>query len=104
MFLLVLLGLYADRGMPRLLHKKLRGMSIHLPVSFAVGLAGLALDYLCGSAALAAVSGRTLAEMPALLLSSLAFLPGDLIKLGLASFFSLCLFAKPAFSRMMRAV
>lgn len=63
-FLLVLLGLYADRGMPRLLHKKLRGMSIHLPVSFAVGLAGLALDYLCGSAALAAVSGRTLAEMP----------------------------------------
>lgn len=63
-FLLVLLGLYADRGMPRLLHKKLWGMSIHLPVSFAVGLAGLALDYLCGSAALAAVSGRTLAEMP----------------------------------------
>ena len=103
-FLLVLLGLYADRGMPRLLHKKLWGMSIHLPVSFAVGLAGLALDYLCGSVALAAVSGRTLAEMPALLLSSLAFLPGDLIKLGLASFFSLCLFAKPAFSRMMRAV
>lgn len=39
-FLLVLLGLYADRGMPRLLHKKLWGMSIHLPVSFAVGLAG----------------------------------------------------------------
>ena len=53
-FLLVLLGLYADRGMPRLLHKKLWGMSIHLPVSFAVGLAGLALDYLCGSAAPAA--------------------------------------------------
>ena len=61
-FLLVLLGLYADRGMPRLLHKKLWGMSIHLPVSFAVGLAGLALDYLCGSAALAAVSGPAVVQ------------------------------------------
>ena len=103
-FLVLLLGWYADKGMPRLLHKKLRGVSIHLPVSFAVGLAGLTLDYLCGSAALAAVSGRTLAELPALILSNLAFLPGDLIKLGLASFFSLSLFVKPMFSRMMRAV
>lgn len=40
-FLLVLLGLYADRGMPRLLHKKLRGMSIHLP-GFLRGGAGRA--------------------------------------------------------------
>lgn len=91
-------------GCPGCCIKSSGGCPSICPVSFAVGLAGLALDYLCGSAALAAVSGRTLAEMPALLLSSLAFLPGDLIKLGLASFFSLCLFAKPAFSRMMRAV
>lgn len=100
-FIVLLCGLYADRMMDKLISRKLRGMSVHLPVSFLVGLAGVALDYVCGSAALAAVSGKTLADMPALLLSNLAFLPGDMIKIGLASFLSLSLFAKPAFARFM---
>lgn len=102
-FIVVLLGLYADRVMDRLLTRKIKGMSIHLPVSFAVGLAGVLLDYVCGSAALAAYSGGSLAELPGLLLSNVAFLPGDLIKLGLASVLSLSLFVRPAFSRLMAA-
>ena len=42
-------------------------------------------------------------ELPALLLSNLAFLPGDMVKIGLASALSLSLFAKPALSRIFRA-
>ena len=61
------------------------------------------LDYVCGSAALAAIGGKSLTELPALLLSNLAFLPGDMVKIGLASALSLSLFAKPALSRIFRA-
>lgn len=103
-FIILLLGLYADHGMRPLLSRKWKGMSIHLPVSFGIGVAATLLQYVCGSAALAAVSGKSLAELPGLLLSNAAFLPGDLIKLGLASFLSLSLFAKPAFSRMMASL
>ena len=78
---------------------RLLRMSIHLPASFAVGMAGVLLDYLCGSAALAAIGGKGLHEVPVLLLSNLAFLPGDMIKIGLASALSLSLFAGPALSR-----
>ena len=116
-FIVLFTGLYASRGMDKLMHKqllparrdkkgvwnKLLSMSLHLPASFAIGMAGVLLDYVCGSAALAAVSGQSLAELPALLLSNLAFLPGDMVKIGLASVLSLSLFAKPALSRIFRA-
>ena len=116
-FIVLFTGLYASRGMDKLMHKqllpagrdkkgvwnKLLSMSLHLPASFAIGMAGVLLDYVCGSAALAAVSGKSLAELPALLLSNLAFLPGDMVKIGLASVLSLSLFAKPARSRIFRA-
>ena len=116
LFIVVLTGLYADLFMDKLIHKNLSGsregksrvgrkllrMSLHLPVSFLVGLIGVFLDYICGSAALAAIGGKTLQELPALLLSNLAFLPGDMVKIGLASVLSLSLFAKPVFTRMIQ--
>lgn len=95
-FLVLLTGLYADGPMKRLLHKKWRGMSIHLPAAFLIGMAGVGIDYLCGSLFLAAVGGKALSDIPALLLSNLAFLPGDMVKIGLAAFLSLSLFAVPA--------
>ncbi len=121
-FIVILTGLYSSYAMDRLIHRplvragsasasdkpagalrraldRLLRMSIHLPASFAVGMAGVLLDYLCGSAALAAIGGKGLHEVPVLLLSNLAFLPGDMIKIGLASALSLSLFAGPALSR-----
>ncbi len=95
-FLVLLTGLYADGPMKQLLHKKWRGMSIHLPAAFLIGMAGVGIDYLCGSLFLAAVGGKALSDIPALLLSNLAFLPGDMVKIGLAAFLSLSLFAVPA--------
>ncbi len=94
-FIVLLTGLYADGPMKRLLRKKWRGMSIHLPAAFLVGMAGGGIDYLCGSLLLAALGGKALSEIPALLLSNLAFLPGDMVKIGLAAFLSLSLFALP---------
>lgn len=116
-FIVLFTGLYATGGMDKLMHKRflsgdrgkktvwnrLLSMSLHLPASFAVGMAGVLLDYVCGSAALAAIGGKSLTELPALLLSNLAFLPGDMVKIGLASALSLSLFAKPALSRIFRA-
>lgn len=98
-FIVLFTGLYAAGGMDKLMHKRflsgdrgkktvwnrLLSMSLHLPASFAVGMAGVLLDYVCGSAALAAIGGKSLTELPALLLSNLAFLPGDMVKIGLAS-------------------
>lgn len=123
LFIVLLTGLYADLLMDRLIQKplaggrkdtgaeksragrlgrRLMGMSLHLPASFLAGMAGVLLDYVCGSAALAAMGGRTLGDLPALLLSNLAFLPGDMVKIGLASVLSLSLFAKPVFTRMIQ--
>ena len=116
LFIVLLTGLYADLFMDKLIHKPLSAgregksrvgnrllrMSLHLPVSFLVGMVGVGLDYVCGSAVLAAMSGQSLAELPGLLLSNLAFLPGDMVKVGLASVLSLSLFAKPVFTRMLQ--
>ena len=101
-FIVLFMGWYSSRWMDKLMHKRLLSVSLHLPVSFAVGMAGVLLDYLCGSAALAAIGGQPLAELPALLLSNLAFLPGDMVKIGLASALSLMLYARPALSRFFR--
>ena len=100
-FIVLLLGLYSSYGMDKLVLKKWRGMSIHLPVSFLIGMAGVLLDYVCGSLALAAAGGRALSELPGLLLANAAFLPGDMIKIGLASALSLSLFAGPVFRRLL---
>lgn len=83
-------GLYAAGGMDKLMHKRflsgdrgkktvwnrLLSMSLHLPASFAVGMAGVLLDYDRGSAAPGGHRRQTLTELPALLLSNLAFCRG----------------------------
>lgn len=101
-FIVLLLGWYSSRYMERLVTRRFKGISIHLPVSFALGMAGVLLDYICGSAMLAVVSGQPAAAFPGLLLSNLAFLPGDAVKIGLASLLSLALFVKPVFVRLFR--
>ncbi len=101
-FIVLFLGLYSSRCMDRLIRKKVWGMSVHVPVSFALGMLGVLFDYLCGSVGLALSAGHPLSEMPALLLSNLAFLPADIIKIGCASVLSLVLFAKPALVRMLK--
>lgn len=100
-FLVLLTGLYSSLFMDKLVHKKIKGMSIHLPVSFAVGMAGIVLDYACGVLGIVLTSGKAMAAFPALFASNLAFLPGDIIKIGLASALSLSLFAKPVYTRIL---
>ena len=122
-FIILLTGLYASHFMDKLIRKtlvksadgtdksgiwavirrKLMGISIHIPVCFLVGMLGVLLDYLCGSVALAAISGQSITQIPALLLSNLAFLPGDMVKIGLATAMSLSLFTAPAFYRLFDA-
>lgn len=102
-FIVLLLGWYSSRYMERLVTKRIKGISIHLPVSFAIGMTGVLLDYICGSVMLAVVSGQPAAALPGLLFSNLAFLPGDAVKIGLASLLSLALFVKPVFVRLFRA-
>lgn len=100
-FLILFTGLYSSLFMDKLVHKKIKGMSIHLPVSFAVGMTGMVLDYACGALGIVLTSGKAMAAFPALFVSNLAFLPGDMIKIGLASALSLSLFAKPVYSRIL---
>ncbi len=95
-FIVVLTGLYSSGMMKRLIMKKWKGVPLHVPIAFLVGMAGVLLDYVCGSLMLAAVGGKALSEIPALLWSNLAFLPGDMVKIGLAAVLSLSLFAAPA--------
>jgi len=92
--LALVLGLYADYGMPRLASRKLWGMSLHVPVSFVVGIAGIMLDYLCGSIVLVIYGGRAWTALPTVFMSNMAFLPGDMIKIGMASVISLALFVR----------
>ena len=82
-FIVLLTGLYSDLVMKKLLRKRWRGIPLHVPAA-------------CGSLMLAAVGGKSLAEIPALLWSNAAFLPGDVVKVGLAAVLSLSLFAAPA--------
>ncbi|NLN82193.1 MAG: biotin transporter BioY [Clostridiales bacterium] len=101
-FVIILLGLYSTFFMDRLVGKRILGMSIHLPVSFGLGMLGMLLDYACGSLGLIATGAdKTMAAFPAVLLSNAAFLPADAIKFGLASVISLSLFAKPALRRFL---
>ncbi len=95
-FIVLLTGLYSDLVMKKLLRKRWRGIPLHVPAAFLAGMAGVLVDYLCGSLMLAAVGGKSLAEIPALLWSNAAFLPGDVVKVGLAAVLSLSLFAAPA--------
>lgn len=101
-FIVLLCGLYARYAMPWLMAWRWKGLSLHLPAAFLVGMAGVLLDYLCGSAALAAIGGKAVWEIPALFVSNLAFLPGDAVKIALAAALSLALFAKPALARLFR--
>lgn len=101
-FLILLLGMYSTLAMDKLIGKKVLGMSIHVPVSFAVGMAGLLLVYACGSLGVAAAGGQPLTKVPALLLSNIAFLPADAVKIAGASLLSLSLFAKPALKQFFR--
>ena len=101
-FLILLLGLYSTLAMDKLIIRKVFGMSIHVPVSFAVGMIGILLDYVCGSLGVAAAGGQSLAKVPALLLSNMAFLPGDAVKIAGASLLSLSLFVKPALKQIFK--
>ena len=99
-FLVLLLGLYSAL----LFHKmvvKTKWIPWHIPVSFAVGMAGIGLDYCCGSLAFAVYSSIPLSGLPALLLSNLAYLPGDAVKIGLASVLSYVMFTNPVYKRML---
>ena len=101
-FVIVLLGLYSSFFIKRLINKKVWGISIHVPISFLLGIVGILLDYACGSLGLIlSGAGKTISAFPALLLSNIiAFLPGDTIKMLLASLLSLSLFAKPVQRRI----
>ncbi len=99
---MALLGLYSSLYMNKLINKKALGMSIHLPVSFVIGMLGVLLDYACGTLGLIALgTDKSISAFPAVFLSNIAFIPGDAVKIGLASVLSLALFAKPALRRIL---
>ncbi|HCA31031.1 MAG TPA: hypothetical protein DEP23_16495 [Ruminococcaceae bacterium] len=101
-FIIVLLGLYSSLYMNKLINKKALGMSIHLPVSFVIGMLGVLLDYACGTLGLIALgTDKSISAFPAVFLSNISFIPGDAVKIGIASVLSLALFAKPALRRIL---
>ncbi len=97
-FIIIICGLYSSLLMERLINKKVFGILAHLPVSFVFGIIGVLLDYLCGSVGVSLYGSDK--SLPALIISNLAFLPADAIKIGLASLMSLIL-SKPAVRRML---
>ncbi len=100
-FILILLGIYSSFFINKLINKKLFGISIHIPVSFCIGMLGILLDYLCGTLGLIIFyTDKSMADFSATLTMNLAFLPGDMINIALASVFSLILFVRPALKRM----
>ena len=100
-FLILLLGLYSTLYIDRLVNKKVLGISIHLPVSFVLGMTGILLDYICGTLGLIVFyAEKSMADFAKVFAVNSAFLLGDAVKIGLASLFSLLLFAKPALRRL----
>jgi biotin transport system substrate-specific component len=97
-FIIIIYGLYSLLLMEKLVNKKLFGFSLHLPVCFLLGIAGILIDYICGSIGLVLYGSSK--AFPALFISNLAFLPADAIKIALASVISLML-AKPAIRRLL---
>lgn len=95
--LVLLLGWYREHLMPRLVSKTWRGLSIHLLVTFAIGMVGILLVYLCGALGLVVVTAQPFSALGALWLSNLAFLPADAVKIALAAMASSALFARPIF-------
>ncbi|HHV50909.1 MAG TPA: hypothetical protein GXX54_04300 [Clostridiales bacterium] len=97
-FIIIICGLYSSLLMDRLINKKVFGVLAHLPVSFVFGIFGVMLDYLCGAVGVSLYGSDK--SLPTLIISNLAFLPADAIKIGLASLMSLIL-SKPAVRRML---
>ena len=97
-FIIIICGLYSSLLTDRLINKKVFGVLAHLPVSFVFGIFGVMLDYLCGAVGVSLYGSDK--SLPALIISNLAFLPEDAIKIGLASLMSLIL-SKPAVRRML---
>jgi len=97
-FIIIICGLYSSLLMERLINKKVFGILAHLPVSFVFGIFGVMLDYLCGAVGVSLYGSDK--SLPTLIISNLAFLPADAIKIGLASLMSLIL-SKPAVRRML---
>ena len=97
-FIIIICGLYSSLLTDRLINKKVFGVLAHLPVSFVFGIFGVMLDYLCGAVGVSLYGSDK--SLPALIISNLAFLPADAIKIALASLMSLIL-SKPAVRRML---
>jgi len=97
-FIIIICGLYSSLLADRLINKKVFGVLAHLPVSFVFGIFGVMLDYLCGAVGVSLYGSDK--SLPTLIISNLAFLPADAIKIGLASLMSLIL-SKPAVRRML---
>ncbi|MDD2362973.1 MAG: biotin transporter BioY [Oscillospiraceae bacterium] len=100
-FIVLLLGIYSSYFINKLINKKILGISIHIPVSFCIGMLGILLGYLSGTLGLIIFyTDKSMADFFVTYTMNFAFLPGDIIKIALASVFSLILFVRPELKRM----
>ena len=101
-FIVLLLGFYHDFAMDKYIEKKILSISLHVPVSFLLGMVGVLLDYFCGSVGVMLSGGSPVGALPAIFVSNFAFAVGDILKIAAASVFSLSIFATPQLKRMLK--
>lgn len=99
-FIIILLGLYSDYILPKIISKKLIGISMHFPVSFVIGMAGVIIDYVFGSISVVISAGTGMASFLPVFISSFQYVVADMIKIFGASVVSYAFFASRVFKRI----
>lgn len=98
--IVLLLGLYHDYGMKKLQNQKVWGVALHIPAAFLIGMAGIFLDYACGTLGVLLVGGTPLSAFGASYVAGLSFLPGDMIKIISAALLSTAFSRLPGLNRL----